>query len=224
MSPTMEELSAIVAARGWAHLPGRGPDAFARVPDALGASVLLTTEVAVREGRTLVTSARALELHTDHHRARWIAWLCVTQTTEGGATRLADARAAFELLEEDERSRLAEIRLFEHDVFSGDAGSHALLERDAGGPLFYASFWFDTPLNGATRAALEAFRAALHRVEMVNLRLEPGDVLVIDNRRFLHGRTAITGSRDRLLIRHWLAPLPSTVTPEVLTCAHGSSS
>lgn len=208
MSPAMDDLSAIVADRGWALLPGRGPDAFARVPAALGASVLLGTEVAVREGRALVTSDRALELHTDHHRARWIAWLCVAQTSEGGATRLADGRAALAQLSDDQRTHLAEIRLFEHGVFAADTGSHPLIEDGDGAPLLYASFWFDTVLDPGQRSALESFQRALHRVEMANFRLAPGDVLVIDNRRMLHGRTAITGSRDRLLIRHWLAREP----------------
>ena len=37
------------------------------------------------------------------------------------------------------------------------------------------------------------------------LRLYPGESLLIDNGRMLHGRSALGGDKDRLLIRRWIA-------------------
>lgn len=159
----------------------------------------------MREGRALVTSDRALDFHTDHHRASFIAWHCLVQTLEGGASRLADARAAFDELGPEQQRLLAEIRLFETSIFPGDASTHPLVELGGAVPRFYCSFWSDAPLDPDHAAAFEAFEAAIRRHQVANFRLTPGDVLVIDNRRILHGRSAITGSRDRHLVRHWLA-------------------
>ena len=70
--------------------------------------------------------------------------------------------------------------------------------------MFYCSFWFDAPLAPEVQAAFDEFVAAIRRHEVASFRLAPGDLLVVDNRRVLHGRTAITGSHDRHLVREWL--------------------
>ncbi|WP_106399964.1 TauD/TfdA family dioxygenase [Actinocorallia populi] len=66
-------------------------------------------------------------------------------------------------------------------------------------------------LVGCTRAACKALDelAAAFGACAVNIALEPGDALVIDNRRAVHGRTAFTPAYDgtdrwlqRLLLRH----------------------
>ena len=63
--------------------------------------------------------------------------------------------------------------------------------------------------------ALAAFRAAASRcAELVAFDLEPGDVLLVDNRRALHGRTAIADDADRLLRRVKAAwPSPGGAAP-----------
>lgn len=201
---------------GWILVRGGGPAAFESLPGMLDGAVIHRTDVAIRPGRALITSDRELELHTDHHRADWIAWHCIRQTTEGGETRLADAEVAFASLTLAERALLMNLRLFEHSVFAGDASTHPVVELVGPRLRFYCSFWFEGELDQATNAALDAFRSACRSATVANLRLLPGDVLVVDNRRILHGRSAITGSRDRHLIRHWLARRTAPVAfPEV---------
>jgi len=201
----LEGLHDDLADRGWVHLPGVGWEGLGDVEATLGAEVLLTTDVRVRPGMALVTSDRALDFHTDHHRADAVAWLCLRQTSEGGETLLADGVAALVSLPPAQQERLARLRLFEHSVFPGDPKTHPVVERVDGRPRLYCSFWFDVPPAPADEAALEALRASVLRHRVASLRLAPGDVLVIDNRRILHARTAIVGSRDRHLVRHWLA-------------------
>lgn len=200
----LADLPERLASTGWAHLSRAGWDGLDAVVDRLDACVLRTRDVVVRPGRALVTSARALDLHTDHHRADLVAWLCLAQTSQGGATRLADAAAAYASLSPAHRERLEAIRVFEPSVFPGDEKSHPLVERTPTGPRFYCSFWFDAPLAPSARAAFDAFQCAAH-ANVSEFRLAPSDLLVIDNRRILHGRTAIVGSRDRHLVRSWLA-------------------
>ncbi|TKK81046.1 hypothetical protein FDA94_34200 [Herbidospora galbida] len=50
------------------------------------------------------------------------------------------------------------------------------------------------------RAAAETFTDALARADPEEVRLTPGDVLLVDNRRTLHGRTAF-GDPRRLMLR-----------------------
>jgi len=203
---TRDDLAAVLAREGFALLTG-GRDAFDALPARLGAEVIHQTDVAVRPGRALVTSDRALDLHTDHHRADWVAWLCVRPSSAGGESYLADAEAAFVSLPEATRADLARLALFEHSIFPGDASLHPFVEERAGRRRFYCSFWFDPAgiPDAACVSALDAFAVAARAHEVARLRLDEGDVLIVDNRRVLHARTAITGTRDRHLVRHWLA-------------------
>ena len=90
-------------------------------------------------------------------------------------------------------------------LFEGDAGRHPLLEHRDGVPKLYYSFWLERPLDDpADRDAIRAFRAAIARAPRFVRRLERGEMLVIDNRRMLHGRAAI-GGLGRHLERFWIA-------------------
>ena len=66
-----------------------------------------------------------------------------------------------------------------------------------------AGFRVDVANTGA--AALERLRAELRRAPVVRARLRPGECLVIDNRRVLHGRAEIKGEGRRLLRRYWVS-------------------
>jgi alpha-ketoglutarate-dependent taurine dioxygenase len=49
------------------------------------------------------------------------------------------------------------------------------------------------------------------------LLLQKDDALIIDNRRILHGRTAITGSKDRFLKRYWIEKKAPNPKREIFT-------
>ena len=79
---------------------------------------------------------------------------------------------------------------------------------DAHGELDTLRFtmWLRAPMAGAIDDVREAYRA-LRRIAVlaesealqVRFRLQPGDLLILDNRRVLHGRTAFDGSGRRWL-------------------------
>jgi len=58
-------------------------------------------------------------------------------------------------------------------------------------------------LSSVGRDALRAFRRAIDARPAIPIRWEPGDILIIDNRRMLHARTSIVGHRK--LVRYWLS-------------------
>ncbi len=172
----------------------------------LGRVIHTTDVIANPESKRLVNSTGKLDFHTDHHRADFIAWQCIEQCDEGGETILLDAEEAFSRLTESEREVLYRIRLTEHAVFPDDPREHALLTVKNGKRRFYYSFWLaENVCDPAELAALEAFRAAISALEARKLRLRPGDLLICDNGRMLHGRTAIHGDGRRHLKRYWIA-------------------
>jgi alpha-ketoglutarate-dependent taurine dioxygenase len=199
------DLDAELARAGYLVVPRTTETAMVAALSELG-QILHTTDVAVRPERpALVTSSKALAPHTDHHRADIIAWYCVAQADHGGETLLVDGVAVLAGLEDQHKRALTSIRLYEHRVFPDDPPDHALLEFVGGRPRLYWSYWLaPTALPAAAAEALAAWREALDQTPLTRFRLAAGDALVVDNRRILHGRTAIEGP-GRLLRRYWVA-------------------
>lgn len=188
---------------GYFHVKGLNTAAFESLVQELGEVIHRTSVVVNLTSRALVMSDEALDLHTDHQRARYIAWHCIKQTDQGGSSLLLDVGALFDLLNKDEQLRLAEIRFATHRVFDGDVDEQAFLT--AGGEarrFYYAPFlvlpqYRDDPL-------LLRFRQLVREATPSQIHLQDGDVLIVDNHRILHGRTAIFGSKDRRLERCWI--------------------
>lgn len=192
-----------LGAHGYAHVPQADDRTRHALAGSLG-ELLHVEQVRARpESRALVTSTRALGPHTDHHAARFILWTCLKQSKAGGESILVDGLAVAHALPEAQREALERVVLFEHRVFDGDADEHPMLWHEGGRWRLYYSFWLaKDDMSGEPRAAFEAFSAALQIAPQIRLRLQPGDLLVVDNHRMLHGRTAIDGERH--LVRWWL--------------------
>jgi alpha-ketoglutarate-dependent taurine dioxygenase len=187
---------------GWATFESSSPDATEFTLSALG-PVIQKTLIAPRpNARAALATDLEMQLHTDHPRARWIGWHCVSQSSEGGVSLLKDARLALWTLPASTRAALAEVTMGCHQVFPRDLERWPVVRNDLGVKdwIFFTP-WFRR--EGADEH-LDAFVAALDQVETETVVLEPGQVLLIDNSRMLHGRTAIGGDKDRLLIRHWI--------------------
>jgi alpha-ketoglutarate-dependent taurine dioxygenase len=77
-----------------------------------------------------------------------------------------------------------------------------MLEKDDNGKYrIYYSFWLadkDVP------SAFHKFRTMVEATNPTKINLEPNDILVIDNRRILHARGAISEDSRRHLIRYWI--------------------
>lgn len=196
-------INEIVESEGWLHLRGL-TEKQARCKAAELGSVLLETHVKPNpESRALVTSNRPLGPHTDHHAARLIMWYCKEQSETGGETVLIDAWKIIETMPTHLVDQLYQTLLKEHAVFEGDLDYHRMLEPRKGGKWdVYYSFWL---AEDKENVAFQAFTRALSAVPRVEFRLKPGEVLIIDNRRMLHGRKAIPAADNRHLIRLWIS-------------------
>lgn len=207
MLPTSEELRDLNT-NGWTILRSSSPSATKIAVWALG-PIIQTTKVAPRPNpKGALATDLEMQLHTDHPRAFLIAWHCVRQSSEGGLSLLKDAGKALEMLSPETRSELRETTMGTHQVFPDDAARYPVLRNDCE----VANWIYYTPWmrrDGANEA-LDAFAAALEQVETTAVRLEPGQVLLINNTRMLHGRSAIGGDKDRLLIRHWIGHVKDT--------------
>lgn len=169
--------------------------------------VIQTTDIVVKpDSKALVTSARALDFHTDHHKADYIAWYCLEQTDQGGETILLNAEQIYRSLAEEHQLALQCIKLFEHKIFEDDQDNYPLVEIVDSKPRFYYSYWFakNIPLNSLEKEALKSFQEKIRVSRPIKIKLKKNDILIVDNRRIFHGRTEIVGTKNRFLKRFWI--------------------
>lgn len=189
---------------GWVHLTNQTETELANICEQLG-EIIFTTEVIVKpDSKSMVTSARGLNLHTDHPQAKYIVWFCYKQTDSGGQSILLDAESIFRQLSSDEQEALHKIYLKEHKVFSDDKEFYPLVETTNGKRKFYFSFWL-TKESDRQNPALLRFRQLIEQSSVTTITLQPNDILIVDNHRILHGRTEIKGTQDRHLRRFWIS-------------------
>jgi len=167
-----------------------------------------------------VGSSRPLRLHTEnpfHAIAPDHVLLCCLRGDLRAtvATTLAPVSAVVAQLDTDARDRLRRPIFFER----GTEGTR--LAPVLGGPAHEPMFRFDaawtTSATADGIAALHALASALPSVTQ-SVNLVPGDLLVIDNRRWLHGRGAFTahpGSTGRWLQRLYVCEQSALVDDAV---------
>lgn len=177
--------------------------ALADVMSSLG-DVMLVTEVEVNtNSRSLVTSDKELDVHTDHNKANYIAWYCLKQTDIGGDSILVDGNEVLKKLTNKEKDDLSRLNLFEHNIFDDDTSHFPLLSSKEGRFQIYYSFWLVNNEDRNNKSFI-SFRKLVDESERIVMKLNPTDVLIVDNHRMLHGRSSIEGSKKRHLRRFWI--------------------
>ena len=201
----IDQLTTKLKENGWLHLTNKTEEQLNDILNSLG-QVIMTTDVVVKpDGKGMVTSAKGLDFHTDHHNAKYIIWYCFKQTDNGGDSILMDAEKIFQQLSADQQDQLKSIELFEHKVFPNDKESYPFVAiDDNGNRKFYYSFWL-VKNEDKQNEALLTFQKLIRETEPVRLNLKDKDILIVDNHRVFHGRTPIEGSKDRFLKRFWLS-------------------
>jgi hypothetical protein len=192
-----------LAVRGFVILGNLSEGDALGIVNGLG-DVLLQTDVYPQANvRGDVSTDLPMDFHTDHPGARWIAWHCIRQSSEGGESLLIDSLPLISRLTKDERDSLRNTWVRTHVVFPTDTPTHPVLTPDK----YIADRIYFTPwlISEESKQPLLRLGELIAKEEPVNIRLKPGDLLVIDNSRMLHGRTAIGGDRERLLRRYWIS-------------------
>lgn len=169
----------------------------------LGNVINETDVIANSESKSLVTSDKYLDFHTDNHLAKYILWHCRKQAEKGGHSILCDAEEVYSQLTEDEKMALSKIHVYEHKMFPENRNSNSIVSEVDGQRRFYYSFWLARE-KYRELPVFKKWQNLIQNSNHVKLLLEKNDVLVIDNHRIFHGRTAIIGERN--LKRYWLNP------------------
>lgn len=136
---------------------------------------------------------------------------CIQNDRKGyGTSILVDGWAAASMLEESTLRILLETPFeFKRTRKSKSSTTHApILKRKEN--TFEIRYRRDhnfqlIPPSDSAQIALQKWEENLRTPELqVNLDLVPGDILIVNNQRILHGRTPLSGKQHRILRRLWL--------------------
>ncbi|WP_437638170.1 TauD/TfdA family dioxygenase [Sorangium sp. So ce854] len=215
-----------LAARGFSVLRGDtaalAPEEAARAPWSfaerlLGARPRLVERQpikAVPGGRSFAASSAAAPLHTDSQRFAGAPpavqiMACVRPAERGGGCLLLDGWALLATVERADPGLFrALFTVYRRIPFVfGDFYGPTVSLRDGALAFTHAPV---VPPGDAIAARLARFVEASQR-ELIELSLGAGDILVVDNRRMLHGRRAFEGGpRELVRLLAWTeAALPS---------------
>lgn len=204
--PSGAQAQQALHSQGWFHATGVGAAELQLLLDSVGETIWRTAVRPKPTSKALVTSLKALDVHTDHHKADYIAWHCLHgDDAGGGQSVLVSAEEAFGLVDDRTREALSKINLLEHKVFPDDPEQFPLVSDQDGRRKFYYSFWLaDRNMPAELQEAMNRFREAIAASSVTEITLRKDDVLIVDNGKMLHGRRAIQDG-NRHLERYWLA-------------------
>ena len=179
-----------------------GKEAVCEVLSGIGEIVGQTQVRQIKGATTYLRGHEAVPLHTDHPEALIVAWWCESQAARDGASVLADGHAVLSLMG-GQAQALQEVEQHVPPQLPRQVLQTAPLW--SGTRLYYAPWYPILQATDAGRRALETFRALLamgagHK----RIRLQPGELLIVDNARWLHGRDKLEKRNGRLLRRFWL--------------------
>lgn len=207
----IDEILADLDFQGWSQFSNQDFD-IEEVMKHLGFIIMENDVLIERQSPALVTSAEGLPPHTDHHLSHYILWHCLVQDSQGGHSIMVDGLRIFCSMPHDIQELLRSIHLKEHSVFKGDVGYHPLInETPMGDRIYYSvlfeptAFWLaNERLTKEQKEAFDTFNEAVRESKTTRFKLKPGECLVVDNGRILHGRSPLQDDSNRLLKRYWI--------------------
>ncbi|MCB9756611.1 MAG: TauD/TfdA family dioxygenase [Myxococcales bacterium] len=166
--------------------------------------IVAETEVRQHTGVDTYLAGRGeVPQHTDHPEADFVAWRCEQQDPTAGASVLTDGSVLLNALG-SRREALAELVLqVPPQLPRQRTDRRAVLEGDR---LYYAPWYRVLAASERGQEALRRFSALLAMgVGRRRIRLQAGEVLIVDNGRWLHGRDELAEGSPRFLRRWWVS-------------------
>lgn len=214
-----DTIVADMAEKGWSHLKTdvdpmdtaaiRGM--FAAMSKRLTVDTSVDPEISViaprKDTKVLASSSQEMSFHTDNvyleDPCKSIALFCSVQAEEGGVNELVDGLAIAQTLPTEVREALSEQKWrWTHPATQEPSGEFAVLDEEQE----RLRWWRMSLINKemATIAIADMFEGVINESpDKQRVLMQPGDMLVTDNTRILHNRSAFTGERRVYRTRYW---------------------
>lgn len=193
-----------IQTQGFIHIPYTQKSSIKEITSQYGDLIFTTLIKENPKSTRLLSSNSYVDFHTDHIRAKYIAWQCQSQSVNGGESILIDGLGIIRNASADMIDALQTIPVKSHRLFYSDRPEYPLFEVGSE-KLYYAPFLCDTPIGPKAKEALQWFQKQIAIAPQIEIKLSEGDWLIIDNHRMLHARRGFETKSNRLLTRYWLS-------------------
>lgn len=157
--------------------------------------------------RPSVYRSDGLSYHTDSPVIDMLAWYCVAQDAVDGTSALIDTGDVARQFDTDDLAVMSRIRV---RAMMRDAENREIVceyPLFADGKVYYAPWLLCPDLGEKERDVAARFAdyvAEKDATEPIRIRLNPGEMLFVDNHRILHGRSSIPPDSRRHLVRLYI--------------------
>jgi hypothetical protein len=209
MTPDPNAITTRLQRDGWCRIDRISDLAYRNLIAELG-KVWCETRVELGSGvQSHLCRPAPVPFHTDHPAAHWTAWRCEAQDETDGAHQLIDGRAALAACGSIVRERLTRVHVEVRAREESPAERVPLVQPTANGErLFFAPWLRPVERDAGSLYAFERLLSELAecaKTSVLEVRLEEGEVLIVDNGRWLHGRRSLPPSSRRRLRQSWIA-------------------
>jgi Taurine catabolism dioxygenase TauD, TfdA family len=155
--------------------------------------------------RPSIYQSGEMDFHTDPPPADLLAFYCVEQDDEDGSSLLIDLGHVEEDFTPDEVDDLYQVEVAyspsNPEGYDGLGTLKLVTRHPAGATINYMPWGVRRPLDEKLANLLDRFEAYVRSRPVLSFRLKPGECLIIDNRRLLHGRGPLPPESKRHLLR-----------------------
>jgi hypothetical protein len=200
---------------GYAHITKPlDVESFEALAARLG-FIAMRTDLAITPGRSsIVYKPDAIAFHQDNPTINIIGWYCVQQDDIDGSAQLIDT---VDIADHFTLEQLTIMTGIEIRCPDADPGRHnpdkglisyflwpMLTKKSMRCEVYYVPWLMLDSYSAEQQQVIQKFDEYLLAKEVMNLRLNEGETLFIDNNRLLHGRGPIHAGSKRFLKRVWI--------------------
>lgn len=216
---TIEAVTSDMAEKGWSHVDsGIDPSdtvairsLFVAMGERLTINQKIKPEISViapkDNTRVLAATSKEMSFHTDNvyldDPCKSIALFCAVQAEEGGVNELVDGFKVARTLPEDAQRALAEEKWrWANPASKEPSAEFAVLDNENESLRWWRMSLLNKEMGSV--AIADMFEDALNNSpDREAVLMQPGDLLVTDNTRILHNRSAFVGDRRVYRARFW---------------------
>lgn len=186
---------------GYIYIPDSNYETFLDISSSIGKLIKLTDVRIDNSKKWFLNKSDAFPMHTDHPDINFVAWFCIKQDNIYGATILIDVRPIIENMSEEMIYLLSSINI---EIQQTSKYVPLLISTE---PLkiHYAPWNIKyEQLSTKQIEAISDFNKKMSVLDKKLIRLNPNDILIINNNFILHGRDKIPQDSNRHLIRAYI--------------------
>ena len=139
-----------------------------------------------------IRSKKPIPVHNEDPDVKWLAWFCERSASDGGRTILVDGDKLISAISRPTITALRSVVCSHRNPLFEPILSES-------GKWYLIPWSLPKSLEREESAALEDLRSAIGKQPSITIDLKRGDILIVKNRRILHGREGFSDSSRKLI-------------------------